>query len=142
MREYNPFVPAKREQHIGEVLGVFTCKILYPRTLQNMTDFLGFMTGQPIDKFQIGPAAEECRPYLLEALPKLDSEEMIEAIAEIKQLTDMADSVDDFRWATRMWLEEQVHRHGEIVVVQALPKAVNISHPTCIIVNGMPIGLN
>jgi len=136
------FAPVKTEQHIGDVLSVFTKVVLYPRTLADVLNFCHYMTGQRIEIYQLDIAFNECRPRLIEYLPQLDSPEMREATDELHHLVEISEDLDDFQWATEYWLDQQMKIYGDKILVQALPNSIIVSNPTFIIYNGYVISSN
>ena len=69
--------------HLGDVLSTTTERLVSPRHISGVYDILNFMTGDDLFTHQLPRASEECKPYLLEQFPQLDTPEMDFAVAEL-----------------------------------------------------------
>lgn len=72
-----------RKFHIGDVLSVTTGRVVSTRGMSGIYDILNFMTGDNLFTHQLPRADKECKPYLLEQFPQLDSPEMQFALGEL-----------------------------------------------------------
>ena len=94
--------------HIGDILSITTEHLVSPRHMDGVYDILNFMTGDDLFTFQLPRAGDICRPYLLEQHP---------------QLKDIdASMANEENW--KSWIEEQIAKYGEFLVVEPLPEGV------------------
>jgi hypothetical protein len=61
-----------KEFHLGDILSITSGKLVSPRHIDGVMDILGFMTNDEVYIHQVGRISEECKPYLLEAMPWLN----------------------------------------------------------------------
>lgn len=83
--------------HLGDILSVTTERLLSPQGMSGLYEILNFMTNDNLYTHQLGRAAEECKPYLLEQMPWLTEIDV-----------DGVNS-DNFKW----WIKGQVEKYGE-----------------------------
>lgn len=94
-----------RAFHIGDILSITGDKLVSPRLIEGVYDILTFMTGDTLFTHQLPRAMRECRPYLLQQHPQL--------------ATVDESSVTSENWRT--WLDEQIVKLGETLLVEPLP---------------------
>jgi len=99
----------EREFHVGDVLSITTGRLVSPRHMDGIYDILDFMTGDSLFTHQLPRVSDECKPYLLEQFPELKGVD--------------ASGVNTKNW--KEWLDEQVAKYGEKLVVKLIPKTAH-----------------
>jgi hypothetical protein len=77
--------------------------------MDGIYDILDFMTGDSLFTHQLPRVSDECKPYLLEQFPELKGVD--------------ASGVNTKNW--KEWLDEQVAKYGEKLVVKLIPKTAH-----------------
>lgn len=97
--------PNRKDFHIGDILSVTTGHLVSLRHMDGVYDILNFMTGDNLFTHQLGRAAEQCKPHLLQQHPQLEEVD--------------AGGVNPNNW--KQWLGEQVVKYGLELPVEPLP---------------------
>jgi hypothetical protein len=84
--------------HLGDILSITTHRLVSPDLMDGVHGILNYMTQEDLYVIALPRAADECIPYLIEAMPWL---EQIEA----------PDGLDETN--LQAWLSEQVAKYGE-----------------------------
>lgn len=92
--------------HLGDILSVTTGYLVSPNRMDGVYDILNFMTGESLSTHQLIRASKECRPYLLKLHPYL------------KEIDSTAITPGN----CTKWLNKQVLRFGEELLVRTLPE--------------------
>lgn len=93
-----------RDFHLGDILSITTGRLVSTRHMDGIYDILDYMTGDSNYTHQLPRAADECRPYLLEAHPFL---------SEIS-----GDEVTTENY--KEWLDQKVAQYGEYHAVRPI----------------------
>lgn len=72
--------------HISDVLSITTGRLVSTRHMDGVYDILNFMTGDNLFTHQLPRASDECKPYLLQQFPQLDTPEMQFAVGELIEM--------------------------------------------------------
>ena len=120
-----------RKFHLGDVLSITTGLLLSPRHMDGIYDILNFMTGDNLFTPQLPRAKDECKPYLLEQFPQLDSPEMHFAIGELKEMMKTPSGKKEPAMLLLGWLSKLTSgKYGivceEMLEVKPLPKGAHI----------------
>lgn len=59
--------------HISDILCVITGKMVSIRNMEGLYDILNYMTDDNLHTHQLPRVMDECRPYLIEQFPQLES---------------------------------------------------------------------
>lgn len=120
--------------HLGDVLTITASCLVSPRGMEGAYDILNFMTGDNLFTHQLPRAAEECRPYLLEQFPQLNTPEMQTALGLLrtqsclqKVFLDESEKKKALNEAVNTWLSDLVAgKYGvkceEMLEVKPLPR--------------------
>ena len=94
-----------KQFHIGDILSITTDMLVSPRLMKGVYDILNYMTGDNLMTHQLPRVAKECKPYLIEQYPQLNSPEMSFALADFSAI--MAKTSDDQKgFAVLGWLSK------------------------------------
>ena len=95
-----------RTFHLGDILSIYTGRLVSPTHMDGIYSILNFMTGDNLFTHQIPRVGRECAPHLLRQFPWL---------AEVS-----TDGCTGETW--QHWLQVQVDRYGENHSVAAIPR--------------------
>ena len=112
------------------MLSITTGRLVSTRHIGGVYDILNFMTGDNLFTHQLPRASDECKPYLLEQFPQLDTPEMQFALGE---LIEMLNTEIDKKEPDKLilgWLSKLISgKYGvvceEMLVVKPIPKGVH-----------------
>lgn len=111
--------------HLGDVLSITTGRLVSPRHTDGVYDILNFMTGDNLFTHQLPRASDECKPYLIEQFPQLDTPEMDFAVAELGKMLKTKSGKADAEKLVAGWLAKQVAKYGEEFEVKPIPKGAH-----------------
>jgi len=102
----------RREFDLGDILTVITDKMFSPRGLMGLGTFVEFLVGEEVYNQQFRRVMlGECRPWLLAWHPQLKGVDASRVNAENAQA----------------WLEEQIRRFGQTLIVEQIPPELHES---------------
>lgn len=99
-------MPPTQPFDLGDVLTVVTRLFVSRNGFEGPGKLLNFMAGEPIFMHQWSRVQRECRPYLIEQFPWLDSPEMQFAVAELGEMLKTPTGVNDPEHVTLGWLSQ------------------------------------
>jgi len=92
--------------HLGDILSITTGRLLSPRLIEGVYDILDFMTGDSLWTHQLPRASDECKPYLLDAMPWLKEIDF--------------SGVNEHNY--KEWIAQHVKKYGEYHNVSTIPQ--------------------
>src|SRR3989344_9369823 len=125
-----------KELHLGDVLSITTKHLVSPRHMSGVSDILNFMTRDKLFDFQLPRACDECRPYLLEQFPQLDTPEMDFAIGELIEILKIPNGKKEpdkliLGWLSKLTSGGYEVTCEEMLKVKPIPKGIHvIRNPT------------
>jgi hypothetical protein len=113
---------ARRQFHISDVLSISTGRLVSTRLMDGIYDILNFMTGDDLFTHVLPRAARECKPYLFQQHPSLDSisTERLDVLLEEAAASEGTIAPES---AISCWIEEECQRLGipEMLEVETIP---------------------
>lgn len=124
-----------KQFHISDVLSITTGRLVSTRHMDGVYDILNFMTGDNLFTHQLPRASDECKPYLLEQFPQLDTPEMQFALGELSEMlkTQSGKKEPDkliLGWLSKLTSGKYGVKCEEMLEVKPIPKeAHTIKNP-------------
>jgi hypothetical protein len=116
--------------HISDVLSITTGRLVSTRHMDGVYDILNFMTGDSLFTHQLPRANEECKPYLLEQFPQLDSPKMQFALGELIEMLKTPSGRKEpdkliLGWISKLTCGKYGFKCDEMLEVKPLPKSTH-----------------
>jgi len=116
-----------KQFHISDVLSITTGRLVSTRHMDGVYEIRNFMTGDNLFTHQLPRASDECKPYLLEQFPQLDTPEMQFALGELIEMLNTQSGKKELDKLILGWLSKLTSgKYGvkceEMLEVKPIPK--------------------